>query len=659
MVRKCVLFAILSVSVFFFCGLGSAFAQAGEDLLFNEYVRNEATYLSQGITFPRSSFDEPLTLRRQLSELVGEQEYTSAVVVQQWEGGSMSERYDNPQQLLDMDPVFLCCDKEGEVLKFKHPDITATVLLDYREENTGKERSLVLHFNPRGFPDKVVFTRTSIMIAPGGEDDMRNFNSGSAGISASYLTAFDVADNKERWERFGKVLLSTVHKDTTGAALDATEQSCKKGLKEFEELENGLIYGQRLAADQRYYDSYVALSYMLEPLKQRMRPDTVTVDDAYYSLCEAMGGSAWIMGNFDTAEYYFGLIEDMRDSLSYDMNQFRESRKLAPALMDGAGTYIGQVLPVFFDIHKEHILEGVVESDGKITRITGKDELWKYNLKDLCTGGVSKMVISYTRSVEQMFMEGVLDQSTLCNFNNLIITVEKVSETLCRVNVLQPNFKRFDYKRFPDSEMNEPLVKSFLISKLPLVPVNPAGKVMGIKDIQDKLVYAYTLRDARRSFEAATVLMQLCREMEKLPQKQLEKEKNVELQAFVLYEAGSMLADVNMMNKAITYLRRSTQMYPTYITNSEYIAILSNIMDPRTFHIVVSQLNEIKDLPGPKNQELAEYESLLNRRLAFMLIEYKAYNQAEEILTALLKDPQSAEFATRELEYIKQMKEGK
>ena len=658
MVRKCVLFAILSTSVFFFCRLGSAFAQVGEDLLFNEYVRNEATWLSQKISFPRSSFDEPLTLRRQLSELVGDLEYTSALVVQQWEGGSMSEKFDNPQQLLDMDPVFLCCEKEGTLLKFKHPDVTATVLLDYREENTDKEKTLVLHLNPRGFPDKVIYTRTSIMIFPGGKDDMRNFNSESSGISASYLTAFDVADNKENWERFGKVLLSTVHKDTTGQALDATEQSCKKGLEEFEDLENGLMYGQRLAGEQCYYDSYIALSYMIEPLRQRMRPDTVTVDDVYYNICGAMGAGAWLMGNFDTAEYYLGLVEDMRDSSAHDMDKFRESRKLAPAMIDGPGIYIGQVLPIIFDIQKEHILEAVVESEGEIFRITGKDELWKYNLKDLCTPGVSKMVISYTRSVEQMFMEGVLDQSNLCNFNNLIITVEEVSEAICRVNVLQPNFKRFDYKRFPGSEMNEPLVKSFLISQLPLESVNPAGKVMGFKEIEEKLAYAYTLRDAHCSFEAAIILMQLCQEMEKLPQKQLEKEKNIELQAFVLYEVGTMLADVELMNKAISYLRRSTQLYPTYVSNSEYIAILSNIMDPRAFHIVVSQLNEIKALPGPKDQELAEYERLLNRRLAFMLIEYKAYSQAEELLLTLIEDPKSAEFATRELEYIKQMKEG-
>ena len=42
----------------------------------------------------------PFTLGQQLSELVGDLDYTSAVVVQQWIGGSQSEKFDDPHKVL-------------------------------------------------------------------------------------------------------------------------------------------------------------------------------------------------------------------------------------------------------------------------------------------------------------------------------------------------------------------------------------------------------------------------------------------------------------------------------------------------------------------------------------------------------------------------------
>jgi hypothetical protein len=90
---------------------------------------------------------------------------------------------------------------------------------------------------------------------------------------------------------------------------------------------------------------------------------------------------------------------------------------------------------------------------------------------------------------------------------------------------------------------------------------------------------------------------------------------------------------------------------------SEYIAILTNEMDPRAFHIVLEEMRGLQQNQESKSPEQAEYASFLNRRLAYMLIDYKAYNQAEELLQALLNDPLSAEFARHELEYIKQIRE--
>ena len=657
MVRKCIRLSILLAATFLFCGIGSAIAQGSGDIIFNEYVKNESTYLAQKIKFPRSSFHKPFTLGEQLSDIFGEMEYTSAVVVQQWMGGSMSEKFDNPQKLLDMDPVFLCCEKDGEWLKFKQPDITATVMLDYREDSTGLIRTMTLHFNPRGFPRMTVYTRTSIMVPSQGEDDLRSTVSESSAAVASYLTAFDVAENTETKERFSQVLASTVHKDTTGEDMNAAELSCKKGLDEYEDLESSLLYGQRLLQDQKLYDGYVALAPVFSALKNRIRPDTAIIDGFFYNLAAGMGACRWALGNFDSADYFFGLVEDMADSVGFDMGKYNEDRMKAPALMDGTGTYLGQVLPILFDLDQHCLIEGVVDCGGDITRITDKNELWNFNLKDLCTSGVSKMVVSYTRAMELTDVEEIVDQSNLCNFNNLIITVEQVTETLSRVNIMHPHFKRFDYKSHPDSEINRPVVKSFIISHLPVEQFGTIGKKADKKKIEKKLVYAASLMNGNRHIEAAIASLQLCWQMERLPQKQLQNDKIKELYTVSLYLAGYMLAEVDMPYKAIAYLRKSTKLLPTYSTMSEYIANLCNVMDPRAFHLIVEEMRDMQNYSADKSPEKAEYERFLTRRMAYMLIEYKAYNQAEQLLTAMLEDPQSADFARHELEYIRLMRE--
>ena len=78
------------------------------------------------------------------------------------------------------------------------------------------------------------------------------------------------------------------------------------------------------------------------------------------------------------------------------------------------------------------------------------------------------------------------------------------------------------------------------------------------------------------------------------------------------------------------------------------MAILSNIVDPRAFQVIREEL-----LSDPKDQG---YKNLLNRRYAFMLIEYGKLEEAEKILNKLLEDPSSASFAKTELEYIKQLR---
>ena len=61
-----------------------------------------------------------------------------------------------------------------------------------------------------------------------------------------------------------------------------------------------------------------------------------------------------------------------------------------------------------------------------------------------------------------------------------------------------------------------------------------------------------------------------------------------------------------------------------------------------------------------EKKELSADESglywFLWRRIAYLLIERKEYDDAESLLNDLLKHPQTAEFARQELEYLKSVR---
>ena len=60
-----------------------------------------------------------------------------------------------------------------------------------------------------------------------------------------------------------------------------------------------------------------------------------------------------------------------------------------------------------------------------------------------------------------------------------------------------------------------------------------------------------------------------------------------------------------------------------------------------------------------KNPEDKQYRSLLNRRYAYMLIEYGMLDEAEAVLKTLLQDPDSKKFAEGELKYVEHLKKNR
>ena len=82
-----------------------------DDFFFTEFVRDEATYQSQELVIPRSSTQNPVTLRKQLSFVVGDLNYTGVKVIQSYTGGMEVYEYEDVSKVLDVDPVYLSYDK--------------------------------------------------------------------------------------------------------------------------------------------------------------------------------------------------------------------------------------------------------------------------------------------------------------------------------------------------------------------------------------------------------------------------------------------------------------------------------------------------------------------------------------------------------------------
>ena len=149
--------------------------------------------------------------------------------------------------------------------------------------------------------------------------------------------------------------------------------------------------------------------------------------------------------------------------------------------------------------------------------------------------------------------------------------------------------------------------------------------------------------------ESLVLLKQMQQVVSLMPEKERSKEKLSTLHAQMLYEAGFLLTELNQGRKALAYLISSMKKMPAVDTMIEYISILSNFVDPRGLAVIKAELEK-----SPTDKV---YEDFLNRRHAFLLIEYGMLDEAEVILKRLLDSPGSASFARQELEYIKSLRE--
>lgn len=622
---------------------------AQDDFFWQDFVKDEATYQSQAIKLPRSSYDKPLTIRQQLESVVGQLNYTKGALVQSYMGGIESHIYDNVNELLDSDPVMLSFDKGEDQLKRKQFEMNTSIYL-YYEDSYGKDCCLVIHTRPRGYLNKAIYTRTSIMLPSQSEaDDFRTFSSKSAPIAISYLTAFDVVDMTKDIAEFERIMESAIKNYNEDKELSDIEEECIIGIKEQDELWNNKNYGYHLYDNKRYYDAFMTLEPLYDYLKSYIRPDYTDMNDIFYETSHKMGMSMWKLGFNETAAYYLSVASFGDEKYRGDYNKFIDSTKGRNRIpVDKRSDFqvtVRDFLSIMLDADYGNLREGIANINGEIQKLATREEVYSYDIKNLCTENASNLTLTYTRTGYERKEKDYEDDSDLFFENNIIFSSVKVDKNRWRINVLVPNFKIRDFKK-RDDKFNIPYTASFIVG------TNEAGKLIkkaskSYSSLVDRYNAVAPLSDEGRFLERIILLEQIEADICSLSQKERSDKKMAELESNILFDKGFLLQELVVTPKAAATLAESIRIQSDTHKMQEYISVLSNIMDPRAFEIIKTELQE--------NHDDKSYYYFLNRRYAFILIEYGMIEEAEIILKRLLDDPASETFVNHELEYIKSL----
>ena len=623
---------------------------AQDDFFWQEFVKDEATYQSQAIQLPRASYNKPLTLRQQLESVVGEFNYTKGVLVQSYMGGIEYSVCKNVNELLDTDPVMLSFDRGEDQLKRKQFEMNTSIYLYYKD-SYGKDCCLVVHTRPRGFLNKVIYTRTSIMLPSQREaDDFRTFASKSAPIAISYLTAFDVIDMTTDLAEFERIKESAIKNYNEDKELSEIEEECVVGLREQDELWNNKSYGYHLYDSNRYYDAFVTLEPLYDNLKAYIRPDYTEMNDIFYETSHKMGMSMWKLGFNETAAYYLSVASYGVEKYRGDYNEFIKSTKgqnrVPVDARNDSKVTVRDFLSIILDADYGNMREGIANIDGEIQKLATREEVYAYDIKNLCTESASSLTLTYTRTGYEREEKDFEDGSKLFFENNIIFSSVKVDKDRWRINVLVPNFKTRDFKK-GDDEFNIPYTTSFIVG------TNEAGvsnrkSSKSYSALVDRYNEIGQKSDEGRFLENIILLERLEADICSLPHKERSDKKMAELESQILFDKGFLLQELVVTPKAAAVLAESIRIQSDTQKMQEYISILSNIVDPRVFEIIKTELQE--------NHKDKSYYNFLNRRYAYMLIEYGMIDEAEIILKRLLDDPDSETFARQELEYIKSLR---
>lgn len=280
------------------------------------------------------------------------------------------------------------------------------------------------------------------------------------------------------------------------------------------------------------------------------------------------------------------------------------------------------------------------------------------------------------------------DKSILYNDNSIILFLRNISASgegtrYMRVSVMIPDFVADDDMRASQSK-NASQTMSFVLAWDETDPTDRLGKYQQLFDSlveknkngkelteDENLIlatymhrnsvgynfgYAKWLLEQKRYFDA---LMQFLKVHEAL--KLNHDDDTIEVYIETCYYLGYCYNELEQFEKAYYYLDIFSSadvigdkyFKPRYA--EEYVNCLCNNGDDRAMglmHCWIKELEKKKELSADER----ELYWFLWRRTAYLLIERKDYDEAEQLLESLLKHPVTEKFARQELDYLKKVR---
>ena len=168
-----------------------------------------------------------------------------------------------------------------------------------------------------------------------------------------------------------------------------------------------------------------------------------------------------------------------------------------------------------------------------------------------------------------------------------------------------------------------------------------------------------TLYRQKRYYEAISFLENAYRLLNSNIDKKSLEERNLFLE--VCYMLGFCYNELQQYDRAYYYLTFITGINRTLYAE-EYVNCMIYLGDYRSLMTIDGILEDlhnsiVEDEEGEVEQSLRPFLHFLYRRKAYVLIELRRLDEAEEILRQMIDDPESGDFALDELAYIQQLRE--
>lgn len=302
------------------------------------------------------------------------------------------------------------------------------------------------------------------------------------------------------------------------------------------------------------------------------------------------------------------------------------------------------------------------------------------------TGLNTVLIISY-RPGDKVFdeIDKNPDKSKLCTDNSIIMFLRGMGPFLyetayMRVSVMIPNFTSPDDFRTSHSK-NAPFTTSFILGfdivppekrltkydeiEASLIEKSNRGEELsseektvleGItysKDLGHDFGYGRWLVSENRFADALMPLMKVFDHLKKSVVTDYNNVKNIFSET--CFNIGYCFNELEQYDRATYFLDLiPEQNKPKYLI--EYINALVNNGDPRALNLVQHYFKEFNEGKREINsRETSFFYDFLARRLAYLFIEYKMWDNARILLEQLKESPACHDFAVRELEYLNQV----